>query len=92
MTLESVIGADEFMLYLGGMNEFINKEVPSQKEEDVWEEPHQGLPDSPEMDDVVNQENDEKAIDTYDQFVGAEVCLLYELGIKIMARVTKSVK
>ena len=44
------------------------------------------------MDDVVDQENDENYVDTYDQFVGAEVCLPDKLGRKIMAWVTKLVK
>ena len=33
----------------------------------------------------------EKAVDTYDQFVGAEVCLLDEQGRNIMSRFAKSV-
>ena len=73
-TLDSSSGADKFMSGLGGMDAFINEEVPSQKE-DVWEEPYQVLPDSPDMENVVDQENSEKSFDTYDQFVGAEVCL-----------------
>ena len=36
MTLESAIGADEFMSDIDGMDAFINKEVHSQEEEDVW--------------------------------------------------------
>ena len=41
------------------------------------------------MDNVVDQENSEKAVDTYDQFVGAEACLPDEQGEKIKARVTQ---
>ena len=44
------------------------------------------------MDDVVDQENSEKAVYTYDQFVGAEVCLPDEQGRKMMARFTNCVK
>ena len=29
----------------------------------------------PDMDDVVDQENAEKSVDTYDQFFGTEICL-----------------
>ena len=75
MTLESAIGADEFMSYLDGIDAFINEEGLSQEEEVVWEEPYRGLTDSPGIDDVVYQENPEKDVDAYDQFVGAEVCL-----------------
>ena len=38
------------------------------------------------MDDVVDQENSEKDVDTYDQFVGTEVYLPDEQGRKIIAR------
>ena len=44
------------------------------------------------MDDVVDQENTENAADTYDQFIGAEVCTPDEKGRKFMARVTKRLK
>ena len=36
MTLESAIGADEFMSDLDGMNAFINEEVLSQQQEAFW--------------------------------------------------------
>ena len=70
------------MFYLNGIDALIKEEVPSQEGGDVWEEPHQGLPDSPYMDDAVNQENTEKAVETYDQFVGPEVCVTDEQAIK----------
>ena len=57
MTLDSTIGADELMSDIYGMDAFINKEFLSQQQEGVWEEPYQGLPDSPDMDDVMDQEN-----------------------------------
>ena len=44
------------------------------------------------MDDVVDQENNEKSVDAYDQFVGAEVFLPDERGRKMMARVTNRMK
>ena len=40
---------------LDGRDAFINEEIPSQEEEGVWEEPYQGLPYSPDMDDAVDQ-------------------------------------
>ena len=75
MKLESAIVADKCMLDIDGMDEFINTEFMSQEEEDVQEEPYQGLLDFTDTDNVVDQENAEKAVDTYDQFVGAEVCI-----------------
>ena len=40
------------------------------------------------MDKVLDQESAEKAVDTYDQFVGYELCLTDELGRTIITRVT----
>ena len=57
------------------MDAFINKEVLSQEGEYFWEEPYQILIDSPDRDDVVDQENSEKDVYTYDQLFGAEICL-----------------
>ena len=70
------------MSYLNGIYALIKNRFPSQEGGYVSEEPHQGLPDSPYMDNAVNQENTEKAVDTYDQFVGTEVCVPDEQGIK----------
>ena len=44
------------------------------------------------MDDVLDQEESEKFVETYDQFVGTEVCIPDKLGRKMIVRVTKSVK
>ena len=71
MKIESAIAADEFMSDLDGMGAFINKEVQSKEEEDVWEKPYQGLTDSPDTDNAVHQVNAGKAVDTYDQFARA---------------------
>ena len=44
------------------------------------------------MNYVLDQEISENSVDTYDQFVRAEVCIPDERGGNIMARVTKRVK
>ena len=62
MKLESVIGADGFMLDIDGMNAFINEEDPSQEKENVWDETYQGLPDSTKLDNVVDKENVEEVV------------------------------
>ena len=92
MTLASDIGADEFISDLDGMDAFIKEEVPSQEEWDVLNEPYQGLPNSPDMDDAVYQDLFEKAVYTYNHFVGAEVYLPGERGRKMISRVTKRVR
>ena len=55
MTLQSAIGPDGFISDIDVTYAFINEEVLSQEEEDVWEETYQGLPESPDMDDVMDQ-------------------------------------
>ena len=91
MTLESAIGTYEFMSGIDGIYAFINEEFPSQEEEDVLDKSYQGLPDSPDMDNVVYQENSGKAVDTYDQFIGDEVCLSDQRVRRMMDRVTNRV-
>ena len=44
------------------------------------------------MENVVDQENAKNVVDTYDQFVEAEVCLPDERGRKMMSGFTQSVK
>ena len=44
------------------------------------------------MEDIADQEKYEKAVDTYGQFVGDEVCLPDELGSTMMDRFTNHVK
>ena len=44
------------------------------------------------MERVVDQENSEYAINIYDNFVSAEICLLDERDRTMMARVNKSGK
>ena len=78
MELGYYIGTDKVMLYLDGMDAFIDEEVMSKEGIYVQEEPYQVLPDSPEMDEVVYQENTENLVDTYDQFVVNEVFLYDE--------------
>ena len=54
MELDYEIGSNEFMSDLNGIDAFINEEVQSQEGGDVWEEPYQVLPDSPQMDNVMD--------------------------------------
>ena len=44
------------------------------------------------MDDFVDKKNTEKAVNTYDKFVSAEVCFPDNWGRKMMYIVTKRVK
>ena len=62
MKLYFSIDAYEFMSDINGMDSFINEEVPSQEQEYVWDEPYRRWSDSPDMEDVVDQEKHEKAV------------------------------
>ena len=97
VSMNKAIGSDDFVTDLDGMTNFINDDVDVDKVEDDdildWlEEKYQGLPKTPEIDDVVDNSDRRKQADTYDQFLGAEVAIPDETGRSAMARVMKRVK
>ena len=59
---------------------------------DADEEEYQGLPDSPDIDEVVDNTDLRAQADTYDQFIGAKVSLPDEHGRTAMGRVVKRVR
>ena len=97
VSMNKAIGSDEFVSDLDGMTNFINDDVEVDEVEDDdildWlEEKYQGLPKTPEIDDVVDNSDRRKQADTYDQFLGAEVAITDETGRSAMARVMKRIK
>ena len=71
---------------------FVNEDILVPEGLGNWEEPYLGLPDTPDIDDHVDQSNAENQVNTYDSYVGAEVCIPDEKGQKLMARVSKRMK
>ena len=77
---------------LDNLEDFVNDDIPSIDEDDIWEEQYNGLPETPELDDKVDQNDPVHATDTYDKLVGAEVCIPDSKGMKMMAKVVKRIK
>lgn len=92
VSLNNHIGAEEFTTDMDELPDFINDDIPMAQDDNPMEEDYNGLPEQPDLDDIVNQEDPVLAADTYDTFLGAEVCLPDDKGNKLMARVTKRIK
>ena len=93
--LETTIGTDEFVTDMDGWDAFVNDDIPGETDEDLLDyiQQNHGIPEMPEIDDIVNHDDARKQADTYDQFIGAEVCLPNMMdGTNAMARVIKRVK
>lgn len=94
-SLEQALGSNDFVTDMDGWDAFVNKDIPDETDEDLLDyiEEYHGLPDTPEVDNYVNNEHLRQQDDTYDQFVGAQVCLPNMMdGNNAMARVVKRVK
>lgn len=66
------VGKEEHETDLDGYNDFINDYVPSLDNSDTFEENYSNdLSESPEMDDIVDNSDVKRSIDTYDQYIGA---------------------
>ena len=97
VSMYKAIRDDDFVTDLDGITSFINdnEEVDEKLDDDkldLFEEKNLGLPDPPEIDEVVDNTDRRKQADTYDQFIGAEVALPDTTGKAAMARVMKRVK
>ena len=82
---------------MDGMTNFKDDDVDVNKIEDDnmldWlEEKYQGLPKTPEINDVVDNSDCRKQADTYDQFLGTEVAIPDSTDRSTMARVMKRIK
>ena len=93
-TLADTIGNEEFFNDMDGMHSFINDDVDCETDQDIldWTEEYHGLPQSPELDDIIDNTDVRKQADTYDQFIGAQVQLSDQTGRLAMGRVTKRVR
>ena len=56
------------------------------------EEGYQGPPDYPEIDEIIDNSDKERADNAYDQYIGAEVVIPDSKCEKIMGKVRKHVK
>ena len=89
--MEDVLEIEYFVTSLDGYDSFINDDEEGIAKGDPNKEGYQGPPDYPEIDEIIDNSDEEKAANSYDQYIGSEVVLLDMKGEKIMGEVRKCV-
>ena len=70
-----------------GYDSFINDDYDGISKGYQKKEGYQGPPDSPEIDEIVDNSDEERAADSYDQYIGAEVVIPDQKSEKLMMKV-----
>ena len=65
--LESALGSEYFGTSLDGYDSFINDDEDGIAKGDPNEDVYQGPPDSPEIDEIIDNSDEERAANSYDQ-------------------------
>ena len=76
---------------MNGYESFVNDDKEFITKGERNEEGYQGTPDSPEIYEIIYNSDKEKAVNYYDQYIGAEVLLPDWKGKKIIMNVRKIV-
>ena len=82
-------GEGECISNMDNLEDFVNEDVLSMDEDDVWEENYNDLPEIEELDNIIDQEDLERATDAYDKLIRAEFCMPDSKGIKMIGKVIK---
>jgi len=85
--LERVVGDDSYVVDGDGFHNFVNEDSP-----DPFDLPVDDPNHLPDIDEIVDQTDAEKAADTYHSFIGAEVIVPDAAGNRRMARVLRRVR
>ena len=91
-SLEDVLGSEEFDTSLYGYDSFINDNQEGIDKGYFNEEGYQGPPDSPDIDEILDNSDEERADNSYDQCIGPEVVLPDRKGEKLIGKVRKRVR
>ena len=91
-SLEDALGSEDFDTSLYGYDSFINDYEQAIVKGDPNEEGHQGPPDSPEMGEIIDNSDEEREANSYDQYIGAEVVLPDCKDNKLMGKIRKHVR
>ena len=92
MTLEDLLGSEEFGDSLDGYDSFINDDEQGIAKGDPNEEGYHGPPYIPDIDEIIYNSDEERAASSYDQYIGDEVLLPDRKGEKLMGEVSKFVR
>ena len=77
---------------MDGYGSFINDDKEVTAKGDTNEEEYQGILDSPEIYDIIDNSDEERSENSYDQYIGAEVVLIDIKGKQRMGKVRKCIK
>ena len=70
----------------------MNDDEEGNAKDDPNEEEYPGLSDSPEVDAIINNRDEERIAKSYDKYIGAEVVIPDWKGNKQMIKVSKDIK
>ena len=73
--MEDVLGSEDFVTSLYGYDSFINDDEEGIYNGDPNEKGYQGHLDSPEIDKIIYNIDEERAANSYDQYIGSKVVL-----------------
>ena len=90
--LEDALGSEEFGTSLDEYDSFIDDDEESIANGDPNEEGYQGPPYFPEIDEIIDNIDEERAANYYDQYIGAEVVIPVWKGDKILVKLRKRIK
>ena len=89
-SLEDALGSEYFGTSLDGYESFINDDEEGISKGDPNEEEYQGPPHSPDIYEIMDNSDEERAANSYDQYIGDEVLLPDRKGEKLMGKIRKS--
>ena len=90
--MEDALGSEDFGTSLDGYYSFVNDDEEGIAKGDPNEEGYQGYPDSPDIDEIIDNSDEERSANYYDQYIGAEVVLPDWKGYNPMGKVGKRVR
>ena len=91
-SLEDVLGSKDHGTSFCGYNYFMNDDEEGIPKGDTNKEGYRGPPYSPEIDEIKDNSGEERAANSYDQYIGAEFVLPGHKGEKLIRNVSKHVR
>ena len=91
-SLEDVLGSENFGTSLDVYESFMNDDEEGVAKGGPNKEGYQGPTDSPEIDEIIDNSNEERAANSYDQYIGSEVVVPDRKGEKLMGKARKGVR
>ena len=84
--LEATLGSEYLGTSLVGYDSFINNDEEGTEKFDPNKEEYQGLPDYPEIDDIIDNSDEKRAANSYYHYIGDVVLLPNFEGGKLMVK------